>query len=88
MYVPKHFALDDPEKIAEVLRSYNFAHLISALDGQAPVGSIANTGTRGDGASEWQVRTQECDLTVYLIPVLPEGPGKTSYRLDIPGRCE
>ncbi len=39
MYVPKPFALDDPEKIAEVLRSYNFALLISALNGQAPVGT-------------------------------------------------
>jgi len=39
MYVPKHFVLDDPEKIAEVLRSYNFALLLSALEGQAPVGT-------------------------------------------------
>lgn len=36
MYVPNDFALDDPARIAEVLRGYGFAVLISALDGQAP----------------------------------------------------
>lgn len=75
---------DSSERIATILSSSRVADAV----GQAPVGSITNTGTREDGASEWQVRTQECDLTVYLIPVLPEGPGKTTYRLDIPGRCE
>lgn len=75
---------DSAEKITAILSS----SLVADAVGQAPVGSIANTGTREDGASEWQVRTQECDLKVYLIPVLPEGPDKTTYRLDIPGRCE
>jgi transcriptional regulator len=37
MYVPKHFALDDPERIAEVLRRFDFALLISAVEGRAPV---------------------------------------------------
>ncbi len=37
MYVPKHFALQDPERIAKVFRHFDFALLISALDGQAPV---------------------------------------------------
>ncbi len=75
---------DSAERIATILSSSMVADAV----GQAPVGSISNTGTRKDGASEWQVRTQDCDLTVYLIPVVPEGPGKTTYRLDIPGRCE
>jgi hypothetical protein len=55
---------------------------------QAPIGSISNTGTREDGAHEWTIRVQECDLKVYLVPVLPEGPGKTTYRVDPPGKCE
>ena len=75
---------ESAERIATILSSSMVADAV----GQAPVGSISNTGTRKDGASEWQVRTQDCDLTVYLIPVVPEGPGKTTYRLDIPGRCE
>ncbi len=37
MYVPEIFALDDPEKTAEVLRRFDFALLVSALEGQAPV---------------------------------------------------
>jgi hypothetical protein len=75
---------DSAEKIATILSSSAVADAVR----QAPVGSISNTGTRKDGASEWQVRTQECDLTVYLIPVLPEGPGKTTYLLEAPGLCE
>ena len=75
---------DSAEKITTILSSSAVADAVR----QAPVGAISNTGTRKDGASEWQVRTQECDLTVYLIAVAPEGPGKTTYRLDIPGRCE
>jgi transcriptional regulator len=37
MYVPKHFALDDPGRIAEVLRRFDFALLVSAVEGRAPV---------------------------------------------------
>jgi hypothetical protein len=75
---------DSVEKITTILASGAVADAVR----QAPVGSVSNTGTRKDGASEWQVRTQECDLLVYLIPVLPDGPGKTTYKLDIPGTCE
>lgn len=75
---------DSAEKITTILASSTVADAVR----QAPVGSISNTGTRKDGASEWQVRTQECDLLVYLIPVLPDGPGKTTYKLDVPGKCE
>lgn len=75
---------DSAEKISTILSSSAVADAVR----QAPVGSISNTGTRKDGASEWQVRTQECDLLVYLIPVLPDGPGKTTYKLEVPGRCE
>jgi len=55
---------------------------------QAPLRGIENTGTRADGASEWTVRTQECDLVVYLIAVPPVGPGKTTYTLDLPKTCD
>lgn len=75
---------DSAEKITTILSSSTVADAVR----QAPIGSISNTGTRKDGASEWQVRTQECDLLVYLIPVLPDGPGKTTYKLDVPGKCE
>lgn len=76
---------DSAEKITTILSSSAVADAVR----QAPVGAISNTGTRNkDGASEWQVRTQECDLTVYLIAVAPEGPGKTTYKLEIPGGCE
>ncbi len=75
---------DSAERINTILASSDVANAVR----QAPVGAISNTGTRKDGASEWQVRTQECDLTVYLVPILPEGPGKTTYRVEVPGTCE
>lgn len=75
---------DSVEKIGTILSSSIVADALH----QAPIGAISNTGTRKDGASEWQIRTQECDLLVYLIPVLPDGPGKTTYKLDVPGTCE
>jgi len=31
---------------------------------------------------EWTVRSQACDLVVYLVAVPPEGVGMTTYRLD------
>lgn len=37
MYVPKDFALEDPERIAEVIRRFNFALLITAAPGRAPM---------------------------------------------------
>lgn len=37
MYVPEPFALDDPARVAEVIRGFSFALLVSARDGQAPV---------------------------------------------------
>ena len=33
MYVPKHFAEDDPDLLLEVMREYNFATLVSMVDG-------------------------------------------------------
>jgi hypothetical protein len=75
---------DSVEQIGVILGS---AQVADALR-QAPIGAISNTGTREDGAREWTLRVQECDLKVYLIPVLPDGPGKTTYTLDIPGACE
>lgn len=75
---------DSVEQIGVILGSGDVADAVH----QAPIGAISNTGTRKDGAKEWTIRVQECDLKVYLIPVLPDGPGKTTYRLDIPGACE
>jgi len=75
---------DSAERINTILASPEVANAVR----QAPVGAISNTGTREDGASEWQVRTQKCDLTVYLVPIPPEGTGKTTYRVEVPGTCE
>ncbi|MBB4067229.1 hypothetical protein [Gellertiella hungarica] len=75
---------DSAEQIGLILSSEAVADAVH----QAPIGSISNTGTRKDGANEWTVRVQECDLKVYLKPVLPNGPGKTTYELEAPGACE
>lgn len=37
MYIPEPFALSDPARIAAVLRDYDFALLISAVEGRPPV---------------------------------------------------
>ncbi|PZU24193.1 MAG: hypothetical protein DI589_04740 [Shinella sp.] len=86
--VPAHAALsgfyDSAEQICVILSS---AAVANALH-QAPVGAISNTGTRKDGAREWTVRVQDCDLKVYLVPVMPNGVGKTTYKIEIPGVCK
>jgi hypothetical protein len=75
---------DSAEKISTILSSEAVANALR----QAPIGSVSNTGTREDGAHEWEVRTQECDLKVYLIPHAPNGVGKTTYTVDVPNGCE
>ncbi len=75
---------DSGEQIGLILGSEAVADAVH----QAPIGAITNTGTRKDGAKEWTVRVQECDLKVYLKPILPNGPGKTTYEIEVPGRCD
>lgn len=76
---------DSVERIGTILGNDQVADILR----QQPIGAITNTGTRKDGASEWTIRTQDCDLKVYLIPVMPEGIGKTTYKVDVPkGQCD
>lgn len=76
---------DSIERIGTILGDQRLADMLR----QQPIGAITNTGTRKDGAAEWTIRTQDCDLKVYLIPVPPEGVGKTTYKLDVPkGQCD
>ncbi len=75
---------DSAEQIAMILSSAAVADGVR----QAPIGSVSNTGTRDDGAHEWTVQVQDCDLRVYLMPIPPAGVGKTTYAIDIPGKCE
>ena len=86
--VPAQAALsgfyDSGEQIGTILSSRAVADAVR----QAPIGAISNTGTRKDGAHEWTVRVQACDLKVYLVPVPPKGPGKTTYTVETPAPCE
>lgn len=75
---------DSAEQINTIFESPDIANQLK----QAPIGHLANTGTRDDGAIEWEVRTQECDLKVYLTAVPPKGPGKTTYTIADIGTCE
>lgn len=74
---------DSAEQINIILSSTAVADALR----QSPIGHVANTGTRADGAREWQVRTQECDLKVYLKPVPQQGFGKTTYELELGDAC-
>ncbi len=75
---------DSAEQIQTILADEKVADALH----QAPIGAVSNTGTREDGAKEWTIRVQECDLKVYLKPIPPGMPGKTTYEVDIPGACE
>ena len=74
---------DSAEQISAILSNAAVANALR----QAPIGHVANTGTRADGAHEWQVRTQGCDLTVYLKPVPSQGLGKTTYEVELGDAC-
>lgn len=75
---------DSGEQISTILSSEAVGNALR----QAPIGAISNTGTRKDGAKEWEVRTQECDLMVYLVPKAPVGVGKVTYTVEVPKACE
>jgi biotin synthase-related radical SAM superfamily protein len=75
---------DSAEQINLILTSSEVADALR----QAPIGLISNSGTRDDGANEWTITVQECDLVVYLKPVAPQEPGKTTYQLEVPKACE
>lgn len=75
---------DSAEQIQTLLTDEKVADALH----QAPIGAISNSGTRKDGAREWTIRVQECDLKVYLKPTASGMPGKTTYEVDIPRPCE
>ena len=85
---PAHAALspfyDSGEQIETILMSTEVADVL----GQAAVHALERTGTRADGAYEWTVRTLDCDLVVYLVPMPPKGVGMTTYTLDVSGSCD
>lgn len=75
---------DSAEQISTILGSSAVADTLQ----QAPIGMIVNSGTRKDGAAEWTITVQECDVKVYLKPIPPKGIGKTTYEIDDIGPCE
>lgn len=85
--VPAQAALSGFHDTAEQINVIFSSEAVADALRQAPVGHIANTGTRDDGAHEWQLGTQECDLTVFLKPVPPQGVGKTTYDLELGDGC-
>ena len=74
---------DSAEKITTILQD---AAVADALR-QAPIGAIRNTGSFPDGADEWTVRTQECDLVLKLIAKPPGMAGKATYSVEISTPC-
>ena len=75
---------DSAEKISAILQSGAVADAVR----QAPIGSISNTGTAADGADEWTVRVQDCDLVVRVIGHAPDGIGKTTYTVEVTTPCQ
>ena len=77
---------DSANKIAAILASGAVADAL----GQAPVGSVSEIGTAKDGAGQWMVRTQDCDLIVDVTAEpLPEGMvGAPEYTVKIVKGCD
>lgn len=75
---------DSAEQISMILSSPAVADAVH----QAPIEGLTRGKNRKDGAFEWTVRTGRCTLKVYLTPVVPDYPGKTTYRLDPPRSCK
>ena len=77
---------DSAEKIMAILTSAEVADAVR----QAPIGAVSNIGTADSGNDLWQIRVQDCDLTVELIPEVPaEGMvGKVSYTARPIGPCD
>lgn len=77
---------DSAEKIAAILQSTEVANAVR----QAPIGSVSNIGTAKSGNDLWQIRVQDCDLTVELVPEMPTAGmvGKVTYAVKPLGPCE
>jgi transcriptional regulator len=52
MYVPKHFEQSDPDLLLEVMRKYNFATLVSLVDGEYFATHVPVLARHVDGAIE------------------------------------
>lgn len=76
---------DSAAKIAAILASPQVADALR----QMPVRSVENTGTAADGADEWTVRTQDCDLAIKVTAHPPADGmvGMTSYTAEPLGSC-
>jgi hypothetical protein len=75
---------DSAEKITAVLQSEAVADAVR----QAAIGQISEIGKDNAGIALWQVRVQECDLTVRLIAHPPKGVGKITYSVELTGPCK
>lgn len=77
---------DSANKIAAIFASDAVADALR----QAPVGSVSEIGTSKDGAGQWMIRTQDCDLVVDVTPEpLPEGMvGAPDYTVKIAKGCD
>ena len=77
---------DSAEKIAAILASPQVADALR----QMPLRSVENSGTAADGAEEWTLRTQGCDLTVRVTAQPPADgmTGKTTYVAEPAGSCD
>lgn len=77
---------DSANKIAAIFASGAVADALR----QAPVGSVSEIGTSKDGAGQWMIRTQDCDLIVDVTAQpLPEGMvGTPEYEVKIAQGCD
>lgn len=76
---------DSAAQIETILQDGGVAGALS----QAPVQAMEHTGTRKkDGALRWTVRTNRCNLFVFLAIKPAQGVGRTIYEVREIGGCQ
>lgn len=76
---------DSAAQMETILQDGRVADAVS----QAPVQAMENTGIRKqDGALRWTVRTNRCNLSVYLVVKPAQGLGRTAYEVREIGGCQ
>ncbi|MCB5410242.1 hypothetical protein [Pseudogemmobacter faecipullorum] len=75
---------DSGEQIAALLASAEAGEALSQL----PVRGLQFREVTEDGHPVWGISTDSCELSVELLPQLPEAVGKTTYKVHHISACE
>lgn len=75
---------DSAEQINTLFQSQEIDAALHGL----PVDKVERKGAREDGTIRWEIESRDCELDVWLKPVPPQGPGKTTYEIARISACD